>query len=144
MSESPSYCTKSPALLHVQNTHYIHNYILKHIYMHNHNYVRTGGRFIFSGSDDEMVHIHDIAGLGGRSSAVGRVVGVAGEAGTVNPPLRCLHDARGSEIARVVCLQETPLAFAEVWFGLRFFLVGKVQPFSLIMGVPVCDAQLDF
>lgn len=54
-------------------------------------------RFLFSGSDDEMVHIHYIKNGDGGGTTV-----------------RCLHDARGSGIVRVACLQSTPLAFAEV------------------------------
>lgn len=44
-----------------------------------------------------MVHIHSIKNEGGGGTTV-----------------RCLHDARGSGIVRVACLQSTPLAFAEV------------------------------
>lgn len=58
----------------------------------------TDYRYLFSGSDDEMVHIHDIRSQ--RNSGATLV--------------RCLHDARGSGIVRVACLQETPLALAEV------------------------------
>lgn len=64
----------------------------------------TDYRYVFSGSDDEMVHIYDICSQ--RNSGATLV--------------RCLHDARGSGIVRVACLQETPLAFAEVkgsWGG---------------------------
>ena len=72
-----------------------------------------GYRFLFSGSADEMVQIHHIArttesfrsssSSGSSSSAGGGIVS-----------LRCLHGARGSGIVRVACLQETPLAFAQV------------------------------
>lgn len=66
-------------------------------------------RFLVSGSDDEMLHIHDLAALPGVQRGGG---GERGGSGV--PCLRCLHDARGSGIVRVACLQQTPLAFAEV------------------------------
>lgn len=54
-------------------------------------------RFLFTGSDDEMVHIHDIKnGDGGGTTVI------------------FLHDTCGSGIIHVACLQSTPLAFAEV------------------------------
>lgn len=64
-------------------------------------------RFLVSGSDDEMIHIHDITVS--MISPAGRT-----EREHEAAPLRCLHDARGSGIVRVACLNESPLTLAEV------------------------------
>lgn len=56
-----------------------------------------------------MIHIHHIAG---DTEGFGSSSSSSSNNGTVS--LRCLHGARGSGIVRVACLQETPLAFAQV------------------------------
>lgn len=56
-----------------------------------------------------MIHIHDITASPPTHSGYG-----GGGVRWSCTALRCLHDARGSGIVRVNCLNQTPLTFVEV------------------------------
>ncbi|CAM9190079.1 unnamed protein product, partial [Sphacelaria rigidula] len=65
-------------------------------------------RFLVSGSEDEMIHIHDISSSPPTHSSDDS----SGNRRSL-PALHCLHDARDSGIVQVVCLDQTPLTFAQ-------------------------------